>query len=93
MSGDLTTTNILLGILATVSVLEVLAVIGLFALGAIAVRRVMHALARIEERQLAPATERITHILDDLKAITKVGRRAAEGADRVAGWWRIVRGA
>jgi|KBSMisStandDraft_5_1062788.scaffolds.fasta_scaffold3015943_1 hypothetical protein len=93
MSGDLTTTNILLGILTTISVLEALLVIGLFAGGAFALRRMLHTLAQIEERRIAPATERVTKILDDVQAITEVGRRAAQGADRVAGWWRTVRGA
>lgn len=92
MTVDLTTTNVLLGILATVSLLEALVVVGLFAGGIIAFRRMMAAVARIEERQVAPAADRVNKILDDVKAITNVGKQAAEGAQRMAGWWRRTRG-
>jgi len=88
MSADLTTTNVLLGILATVSVLEALVVIGLFAGGMIVFRRMMDAVARIEERQIAPAAKRLNNILDDVKSVTEVARRAADSADRISGWWR-----
>jgi pyrimidine operon attenuation protein/uracil phosphoribosyltransferase len=88
MSADLTTTNVLLGILATVSVLEALVVIGLFAGGMIVFRRMMDAVARIEERQIAPAAKRVNSILDDVKSVTEVARRAADSADRISGWWR-----
>ena len=88
MSGDLTTTNVLLGILATVSVLEALVVIGLFAGGMIVFRRMMDAVARIEERQIAPVAKRVNDILDDVKSMTEVARRAADGAERISGWWR-----
>jgi uncharacterized membrane protein len=88
MTVDLTTTNVLLGILATVSLLEALVVVGLFAGGFIAFRRMMAAFARIEERQVAPAANRLNRILDDVKTMTDVGKRAAEGAERMAGWWR-----
>jgi hypothetical protein len=92
MPGDLTTTNVLLGILATVSVLEVLVIIGLCAGGVIMFRRLMDAFARVEERQLAPAVKRVNDILEDVKSVTEVARRAAGHADRVTGWWRIFRG-
>jgi tagatose-1,6-bisphosphate aldolase non-catalytic subunit AgaZ/GatZ len=42
-------------------------VIGLFAGGAFALRRMLHTLAQIEERRIAPATERVTKILDDVQ--------------------------
>ena len=92
MSADLTTTNVLLGILATVTVLEALVVIGLFAGGVMMFRRMMGAVARIEEHQIAPAAKRVNEILDDVKSVTEVARRAAGHADRVSGWWRIFRG-
>jgi len=88
MSADLTTTNVLLGILATVSVLEALVVIGLFTGGMIVFRRMMDAVVRIEERQIAPAAKRLNNILDDVKSVTEVARRAADSADRISGWWR-----
>ena len=93
MTVDLTTTNALLGILATVSVLEALAVIGLFAGGLILFRRLMRLIAGIELRQVAPAAAKVNEILDDVKTVTGVAKNAAERADRVAGWWRVFRGA
>ena len=91
MTMDLTTTNVLLGILATVSVLEVLAVVGLFAGGFIVFRRLMKAIEEIEQRRLAPAAARLNGILDDVKAMTDVARHAAESAERAAGWLNIFR--
>ncbi len=93
MSIDLTTTNVLLGILATVSVLETLAVVGLFAGGYLLFRRMMTLIEGIEERQIAPAAARVTDILDDVKSVTGVAKSAAERAERAAGWWRAFRGA
>jgi hypothetical protein len=91
MPGDLATTNVLLGILATVSVLEALIVIGLFAGGVLMFRRMMGAFAHIEEHQIAPVATRVNEILDDVKSVTEAAKRAAGHADRVAGWWRIFR--
>ena len=93
MPVDLATTNVLLGILATVSVLEVLAVVGLVAGGYLLFRRLMKLLTEIEQRQVAPAAARVNEILDDLKTVTRAAKRAAESADRMAGWWRGFRGA
>lgn len=92
MSGDLTTTNVLLGILAMVSVLEALVVIGLFAGGVMMFRRMMGAVAHIEAHQIAPAAKRINEILDDVKSVTEVAKRAAGHAHRMTGWWRVFRG-
>ena len=93
MAIDLTTTNVLLGILATVSVLETLAVAGLFVCGYLLFRRMMTLIEGIEERQVAPAAARVSDILDDVKSVTGFAKSAAERADRVAGWWRGFRGA
>ena len=93
MTVDLTTTNVLLGILATISVLEALAVIGLFAGGYLLFRRLMKLLTEIEQRQVAPAAARVNEILDDIKTVTAAAKRAAERADLMAGWWRVFRGA
>ena len=60
MAIDLTTTNVLLGILATVSVIEALAVIGLFVGAYFLFRRMMKVIAGLEERQVAPAAARVT---------------------------------
>jgi pyrimidine operon attenuation protein/uracil phosphoribosyltransferase len=93
MSIDLTTTNVLLGILATVSVLEAMALVGVFIGGYLLVRRMTRALEGIEERQVAPAAARVNQILDDVKSVTGFAKSAAGRADRVAGWWRVFRGA
>jgi pyrimidine operon attenuation protein/uracil phosphoribosyltransferase len=93
MTVDLTTTNVLLGILATISVLEALAVTGLFAGGYLLFRRLMKLLTEIEQRQVAPGAARVNEILDDVKTITGAAKRAAENADRMASWWRVFRGA
>jgi hypothetical protein len=92
MPADLTTTNVLLGILATVTVLEALVVIGLVVGGVMMFRRMMGTVARIEEHQIAPAAKRVNEILDDVKTVTVVAKRAAGHADRVTGWWRVFRG-
>jgi|KBSMisStaDraftv2_1062788.scaffolds.fasta_scaffold508735_1 hypothetical protein len=88
MTVDLTTTNVLLGVLATVSVLQVLAVIGLFVAGFMMFRRLTHLIERIQERQVAPAAARVNEILSDVRAMTDVAKRAAERIDRWTGLWR-----
>jgi pyrimidine operon attenuation protein/uracil phosphoribosyltransferase len=93
MAIDLTTTNVLLGILATVSVLETLAVVGLFVGGYLLFRRMMTLIEGIEQRQVSPAAARVNDILDDVKSVTGVAKNAAERAERAAGWWRTFRGA
>jgi hypothetical protein len=53
---------VLLGVLATVSILEVLAVIALIVGGFIMFRRLTQLLERIGERQVAPAAARVNAI-------------------------------
>jgi len=93
MAIDLTTTNVLLGILATVSVIEALAFVGVFVGGYLLFRRVMALIKGIEERQVAPTAARVNDILDDVKCVTGVAKSAAERAERAAGWWHAFRGA
>jgi hypothetical protein len=78
---DLSTTNVLLGILAAVSLLEAAAVIALLGGGFLLYRRLARLIAGIEERQIAPVTARVNAILDDVKSISAVAREAAGGAD------------
>lgn len=85
MTVDLTTTNVLLGILATVSVLEALAVVGLLAGGFVMFRRVMKLLAEIEERRVAPAAAKVYEILDDVKTVTGFAKWLTRAADRFRG--------
>ncbi len=70
MTIDLSTTNLLLGIMAVVSVLEALVVIGIGVAGFMAYRRVMILLEGLENRQVAPAMARVNSILDDVKGVT-----------------------
>jgi len=80
MSGELATTNLLLGIMAAVSVLEALVIIGLAVGGFMAYRKVMELLNGLETRQVAPAMARVNGILDDVKAVST---KLKEETDRV----------
>jgi gas vesicle protein len=77
---DLHTTNILLGIMAAVSVLEALLVIGMGIGGFIAYRRVMQLVADLEGRQIAPLREKVDAILLDIKSVTA---RVSQQSERV----------
>lgn len=80
MTGNLDTTNLLLGVMAVVSVLEALVILGAgFALFSV-YRRVMTLIEGLETRQVAPAMARVTAILDDVK---HVSARVKEESDRV----------
>ena len=70
MSGELGTTNLFLGIMAAVSVLEALVIIGMGVAGFMAYRNVMVLVDGIETRQVAPAMARVNAILDDVKTVT-----------------------
>jgi|CXWL01.1.fsa_nt_gi pyrimidine operon attenuation protein/uracil phosphoribosyltransferase len=92
MAPDLTTTNVLLGILAAVSVLEVLGLIGLFAAGIVMAKRLLRAIDGIESRQIAPAAARVNAILDDVRDMTATVKSGVEGVDNSIGWViRLVR--
>jgi hypothetical protein len=86
MSPNLSTTNVFLGIMAVVSVLEVVAVAAL-ALGAWAIyRRVARMLTALEERRLGEAFSRIDAILDDVKTITSTVRHESGQIERLIRW-------
>ena len=86
MAPDLTTTNVLLGIMAAVSLLEGLAVLGAMLAGLLVYRRVMQVVSSIEERQIAPAAARVNAILDDVKGVTSTIRQRAGRLERVVDW-------
>lgn len=67
---DLGTTNLLLGILAAVSVIELLAIVAAGILGYRVYARVMDLLHGLEERQVTPVVARVNAILDDVKDVT-----------------------
>ena len=68
--GELGTTNLLLGIMAVVSVLEALLVIGMGVAGFMVYRKVMTLVEGLEARQVAPAMARVNAILDDFKDVS-----------------------
>lgn len=70
VSGDLGTTNVWLAIMAIVSVLEALLLIGIGIAGFLAYRRVMQLVNELETRQIAPVREKVDAILLDVKAVT-----------------------
>jgi hypothetical protein len=81
MSPELGTTNLMLGIMAAVSVLEALAIVGMAVAGFIAYRRVMELINGLEIRQVAPLTARANAILDDLKIVSAKVKEEAERVD------------
>jgi gamma-glutamyltranspeptidase len=70
MEGSLDTTNVMLGIIAAVSVLEALLLIGIGIGGFMMYRRTMATIADLEARQIAPLREKVDDILADIKAVT-----------------------
>ena len=86
MSLDLTTTNVLLGILAAVSVLEAMAVLGVFLGAAFIYHRLMKTIDGIESRHLAPATVRVNAILDDIKSVTSTVKDETSRLNQLLDW-------
>jgi len=82
MSGELGTTNLLLGIMAAVSVFEALAIIGMGVAGYVVYKRVTELVAGLEIRQVAPAMVRVNAILDDVKGVTAKVRQETERVDQ-----------
>ena len=70
MALDLGTTNTFLGIMAVVSVLEALLLIGIGIGAFLMFRRVMQLVNELETRQIAPLREKVDGILIDVKAVT-----------------------
>jgi len=81
MSAELGTTNLLLGIMAAVSLLEAIALIAMGIAGFTVYRRAMELLTGLETRQLAPAMERVNAILDDVKVVTETVKDETERFD------------
>ncbi len=82
MEVSLTTTNVLLGVIAAVSLLEGLAVIGFFLGAFLLYRRIVRIIGGIEVRQVAPTAARVNAILDDIKDVTSTMKDEAGRA----GW-------
>jgi ACT domain-containing protein len=70
MTGDLGTTNMWLAIMAIVSILEALLLVGIGVAAFFAYRRAMQLVGELETRQIAPLREKVEAILGDVKAVT-----------------------
>jgi hypothetical protein len=89
MTAELGTTNLLLGIMAAVSVLEALVIIGA-GIGAFIVYRKITALVDqgmvlangLEARQVAPVVMRVNAILDDVKDVTATVKSETDRVDQ-----------
>jgi pyrimidine operon attenuation protein/uracil phosphoribosyltransferase len=81
MEAHLGTTNLLLGIMAAVSVLEALLLLGVGVAGFLVYRRVMSLINELEARQIAPAMARVNAILDDVKQVSTKVKDEAERVD------------
>lgn len=74
------TTNMWLGVMAVVSVLEALLLIGIGVGGFLVYRRVMQLVTDLEARQVAPLRAKVDAILLDVKSVTA---RVSEQTERV----------
>ena len=81
MQGSLDTTNLLLGIMAVVSVLEALLLIGMGVGAMMAYRRVMTLVNGIEERHISPTMARVNAILDNLNNVSATVKQETERVD------------
>ena len=81
MTGNLATTNVLLGIMAAVSVLEALLILGIGVAVFMVYKQVRELVTGLEQRQVAPAMARVNAILDDLKGVTAKVREETERVD------------
>jgi hypothetical protein len=78
---DLQTTNTALIIMAVVSVLEAVVLLGIGIGGFLVYRRVMRLVNDLEARQIAPIREKVDAILGDVKAVTARVNSEAERVD------------
>jgi hypothetical protein len=82
LDGSLGTTNMMLGIMAVVSVLEALLLIGAGVGGFLVYRRVMQLVTELEAHQIAPVREKVDAILGDVKAVTARVSHQTERVDQ-----------
>ena len=82
MTVNLDTTNLLLGIMAAVSVIEALAMIGMGVAGFMAYRRVMTLMNGVEARHIQPMMARVNDVLEDLKTVSATVKEETERVDQ-----------
>ena len=70
MTPDLSTTNVFLGIIALVSVLQVAGLLALVGSAVQLSRKVGRLIESVEHDHIAPAGARVQAILDDVKTVT-----------------------
>ena len=80
MPSNLDTTNMWLAIMAIVSLLEALLLVGIGIGAFLAYRRMMQLVTDLEARQIAPVREKVDAILGDVKAVTA---RVSQQTERV----------
>ena len=83
MTGSLATTNLLLGIMAAVSVFEALLVVAVAVAGWMLYRRATHLVETVEARQVAPLMAHVHAILDDVQDVTTTVKEEAERIERL----------
>lgn len=81
MPAELGTTNVILGIMAALSLLEALLIVGIGVAGFKAYRRVVLLVDNLERHQVAPAMARVNAILDDMKIVTVKVRQETQRLD------------
>ena len=88
IEGNLNTTNILLGIMVAISVLQMLVLIGMGVMALRFYRRILQTVRDIEQRQIAPLAAQVTAlvtkvdgILGDVRDVTSRVTRQAERAN------------
>ena len=81
MESQLGTTNLFLGIMAAVSVLQALVLIGVGIAGYMAYRQVTTLMETLEDRHVAPAMGRVNAILDDVKVVSAKVKEETERVD------------
>ena len=81
MESQLGTTNLYLGIMAIVSVLEALVLVGAGIAVFMAYRKVMALVNTLEAQHVAPAMFRVNTILDDVKVVTAKVKAETERVD------------
>ena len=82
MEQSLQTTNLILGIMAAVSVLEALLLIGAGVGGFLVYRRVMQLVNELEERRIAPAMTRVNAIPDDVRVVSATVKAETQRVDQ-----------
>jgi len=80
--GDMETANVALIVMAVVSVLEALVLIGISVGGFVIYRRVTQLITELEARQIAPLREKVDAILGDVKSVTARVNSEAERVDQ-----------